>query len=412
MQVTETIYRFMNDGILSIQEYSVAGGDAHIIEELQSSQALDYVHTIDTRINVLRQRDNLWCALKVFLQKNNKVTNLLLNQSYMLPPYNMNDIIKILCEFKNITNLELILLDGEHRITEICALNKYFDVSTIKNLGLKSSYRVIRHVMESIASCKSIETVNLTITNVESEASASAPALVPIPMLHKIRKICFSNFYILIDHMEAYNTFLERFLALNPTIVELRLSSVPMSTDTVRIISDFIESHCDITTLSICSCNIDDESIDILVRALETSNVETLDINDNNVKYGGAVSIATMLKLNKSLKVINIGNNAITYEGVVEILEVLATNSTVSKFCCTGSIFVADGTPESVTQTFEKILSDNYTLIDFFVHFKYELPRRTSRVCIKLDNITRRNEQAFNELRFVKTKPVAVVHQL
>lgn len=414
MQVTKNnqseinIDEFTKDGILLLEGHSRDAEDiAYTIEKLETVQACERIHTIHTvhiSMRVLFECGDLWDALKAFMNKSDKIVHLSLHHRYMdaTSRYNIDTIIEILCEFKNITSLELILVHIVYNADEMHKLKQYFDsFIAIKNLRLESDYRTILCIMEAIESCTSIETIDVSLVNIKD-----VTGLIPASLTHKIKKIHFSDCHLYPDHMEEFNAFFECFLALNPTICELSLRYVSINADTVVIISDFIKTRDNLTTLSVRGCDVNGEKIDILARALEMSNVEKLDIHYNNIGCEGVQSIAAMLKANESLKVLNIGYNLITYGGIIEILKVLAINSRVSEFCCTSTISVIGETIESVQQTFEQILLNNYVLVHFVVWVQLVLHGRNNEVRIELENITKRNKEMNDELRFVRVKPM------
>lgn len=419
MQVTENnqneenMYEFMKSGVLSLKpHYSHPKDIAQAIQLLQSTCAIEYIHTINVSTHTLYKYDDLWVALKVFMRKTDKIIALLLSHHYidiMAPRCRIDTIIKILCEFKNVVNLALILIDIEHSVDEIQQLKQYFsNFTTIKNLRLESDYRTTQSIMKSIESYDSIETIDLVIRDIKDVVG-----LTPVPMAHKIKKIHFSYCGIDSDHMKEFNTFLERSLASNPTICTFSLYDVSINTNTVMIISDFIKTCDDLTTLSMRLCHIDDERIDILAEALKTSNVERLYIDRNDIGCKGAKSIASMLRTNKSLKAINIDDNPITYKGIIKMLKVLAINSNVYEFCCANTVPLNGETVDSIQQTFERILSDNYALVHFDVCLELEVGNRKSKVRVKLKNITDRNKSIIDGLRFARTKlPAPIVGQL
>lgn len=406
-QIEENIYEFMNDGIFEIQHDERLQDIDCIIEELETNQALEYVHTIRTYTNVLCKYDQLWAALSVFAQKTDKVINLSLDHCDVdkEPSCSMNRVIEFLCAFKNVLHLKLVLGYARYSLDDIHMLRQYFNSSTtIKNVRLEANYHVIHNIAKSIEYNESIETVDLTIHNMTNIKSTT-----PIFVLHKIKKIGFSNCNVSLPsgHVARFNAFFESFLASNSTITELNLCKMFMNTGTIRIISDFVIAAKALITLSVRYCTINDESVNSLIRAIETSNVENLYISDNNIGYEGALCIAAMLRLNNSLKFIDVSNNPIIYQGIVEILKSLTINSTLRKFCCTSTVSVIGETVESITQTFEKILLDNYTLTKFFMALRFERDGGKSYGWIELDNITQRNKAAITESRFSKTKVAA-----
>lgn len=414
MQAIENIYKFMDDGIFTIRQHHKHPQDiVRLIEQLESTQALGYIHTVDVCIDVLFVHTDLWNALKGFIHKTTKVTHLSLNQHDAIKESscNIDRIIEFLSEFKNAASIELILDDNEYRnwysIDEMRTLNKYFDSQPhIKKLQLEARYEVIYDIMKSIKFNKSIETVHLTITNVEDVDEFTS-----VPVSSKITKISFVNCRIdpnsvrifdPVSFVIGFNTFFERLLMSNPTITELELRAASINIDTVKIIANTIKTLDNLVTLSICLCSVDDEGIDILTRALETSGVKELFIYGNDIEYEGALRIAAMLKLNVHLKIVNLSCNPISYEGFVEILRALAANNTVSNFCWKNEVPIVGETTESITRTFEEILSDNYALTDFCARIKLHGIWSVNE--IKLKNITDRNKEANDKLRFTKTK--------
>lgn len=389
MQAIENAFEFIKNGVLFLRPHNRAVDVVRIIKQLNSPFAFVCIHTIDVSVDTLREYTDLWDALKVFMRKTNNVTNLLLFQYdiNVALSNNINAIVEILCEFKSITNLGLILANDEYSADEICALRKYFDGTiAVKNVQLKSNFHMISNIMESIKLNETIETVDLTIINAKDDVELTSALIT-----HKIRQICFLCCRTRSDCTTTFNTFLESFLASNPTLRELKLFCTPMGTVSVKIIAAFVKTHNNLTTLYMRHCNINNKRIAILAQALETSNVENLCIDDNDIEYDGAMHIASMLKLNNSLKTVDISNNPITYEGALDILKVLAINTSVSEFYCADAIYINDETIESVTQTFEQILLRNHTLTYFFVRLMLGPARRKQQVCIKLKNITRRN---------------------
>lgn len=395
MQVIENNFKIMENGVLSLTYHHGHPKDiARMIEQLKSACAPEYIHTTNVFVRALCECDELWAALKDLVHKTNKIKNLLLygyctaKESY----HNVNAVIKILCEFKNVTNLELVLSNMMHNVDEINKLRKYFNnQTTIKKLQLRSDYHTISSFMNSNEFWGSIETIDLTIVRLDHVIG-----LIPISMTHKIKKIYFNNCRPCLDHMLEFNIFLERFLALNSTIQELDLSNVSLNTDTIRIISTFIKTSNNLITLSVRCCDINDEQIDVLVRSLEMSNIERLNIDDNCIGYEGALGIAAMLNKNKSLKVVSIRGNFVAYEGIIEIVKVLATNPTVREFYCTDTDSIVTGeTMESIRQTFEKILLDNDILVCFYARLKLELELGDT-VCVELENTTDKNKRVLS----------------
>lgn len=402
MQAEENIYGFMRDGILEIRHCNRLRDVVRIIEELKSDQALKCVHTINIYTNVLCEHDELWVVLQDFMQKTNNVTNLLLHHcdKNKESTCSIARMIEILCEFKNVSHLELVSGDSKYSLDDIHMLRTYFNSSTtIKNLRLEAHYRTIRNIAGSIERNGSIETVDLIIHNMYHVKSTT-----PIFVLHKIKKISFIDCNISLDHATQFNAFFESFLASHPTIDELNLYSVPVNVSMIRIISDFIKGHNGLMTLHICHCGIDDERICGLVEALKMSNVAELAVSNNNIGYEGAVCIADVFKLNNSLKLVDITHNPVTHRGLIKILKALVSNSTLREFYCTSTISVMDGTIESIAQTFEKILSDNYTLTFFVVILQFKQDDRECYEWVGLENIIQRNKEAIKNTRFAGTK--------
>lgn len=399
------LYKFMTNGILTIPDsYLVDFADT--IEELESIEAFECVHTLKINMSALAlaltKRNKLWRVLKGFICKTDKIKNLSLEQ--LNSSQNIDMVIEILREFKNVINVKLFLDKHEYSDDEICALTKYFkNVTNIKKLELDTNYDVIHNIMVSIEFNESIETVNLAVSRIRN-SQLTMP--MPIPVTHKIKKLSFYDSCIYPGHVARFNTFFEKLLTSNHHITKLYLCVILIDIDTIKIISSFVKTHDALTSLSICRCSVNDESIGILSEALMASNVESLFITDNNIGDEGAIHIANLLRLNKSLKIVHITDNPISYEGMIEILQQLAINSTVHEFYRANAVRITENkTVESAIKAFEEILSDNYTLIKFFVMLRVEGMRS---VRAKLENITERNKEIFKQLRFVRTKVVDV----
>lgn len=392
-------YDFMRDGILKIHKDNKYPEDVNLLfKQFESTEALKYVHTISVCTNVLCERDDLMVELQVFANKTDKLTKILLEQRKTDGKhYNIDCVIDCLQIFKNVTNVELILANDEYSVDEISALRKYFDGPIcIKNLQLKADYYVICNVMESIGSAESIKTVDLTMRNIKGALESML-----VPITHKIKKLTFANCTIQPSNEDEFNIFLEKFLVSNPSIIELYLWQLPININTVRTIADIIKGD-NLRTLSMWRCGIDDEKIDILTCALETSSVVQFDVFNNDIEHEGALRIAALLKLNESLTSVCFDNNPLSYVGTIEIIKSLALNSTVNKFSCHIKVHALTESIESITRTFEEILENNYTLVDFYVGLQIEDTKW--QASIELKPITDRNEGANYNSRFIKTK--------
>lgn len=389
-------YEFMDTNMFELQQYYDLNTEEvdRLVRELDSCEAVKYIDTLSIFTNILCECKKLWTSIENFANKNNNVTVLVLDQYKCNGSwYSIDIIITILELFKNVEDVSLNLSNTDYNDDEIGALGKYFDRQTnINTLKLQSKYGTIFKIIEYIKYNESVTDIELTIDGMERIKSTSQ-----VPVTPKITKINILDCTIHHNYETAFNTYLEKLLT-NPNITELSLRNVNINTDTVTIISDFIKNNEVLTSLYLEQCDLNDEQIGIITRATEISNIENLTIIDN--EFNDADCIVNLLKSTKSLKYVNMSNYSIKYEQFIEILKALAQNSTINTFHCLDIDNVGDETYDKIVKTMEKILSDNYAIVDFCVFIFIGREEKLT----ELKNITDRNKEAIIKSRFVRTK--------
>lgn len=153
------IYEFMNNGCIETNNYNTS----QTIRELGSPEAVEYIDTVGIHAHVLCEE--LCEALKIFSQKNNKVTKLLFN--YYHKSFN-----KLLCLidisgwFKYVTHMLLDLCRSRYENKEIDVLGKILNSQTnVKILDIRSNYSTISKIVECIKYNETITDIKLTIIN-------------------------------------------------------------------------------------------------------------------------------------------------------------------------------------------------------------------------------------------------------
>lgn len=337
-------------------------------------------------MDILRLHDNIYDEIKRFVHKSELVTNL----SVDLYADGTSLIVQILECSERITNLELVIKDdlSYNTVTEFCKRRfikyvpinkvvKYFEgPTTIKHLHLNGKLDMMGDIISAANCNESIEQIDLTIMG-ESTS---------IPVSSKINKVTLENGKYNRIFTE-FNCLLEKILVANPTIKELYVLDcsknirIVFDSDTIRIISDAVNQYRNLISLYISHCIINDK-LDIA----ELSCLEKLHLvypqSDSYTQIGHLVS------QNGNLKSLIIEDYQVNSEEFLDIITLLAQNQTITSFYC-------DCVVVNVIEL-EKILVDNYTLVDFCVKSGYTKYR--------VENITYRNTMYLTNSRFMKTK--------
>ena len=136
------------------------------IFELQSIEAAEHLESIYISITGPTSVNNhLFDALKVFIQKPNKITEIVFTQNdvYDTVDDSVRDlyrVTKFMDLIKNPVFFDISLLKKQYDATEMNILSEYLARSTsINNLQLYSRFEVMLNLVEAINSNDSIETI-------------------------------------------------------------------------------------------------------------------------------------------------------------------------------------------------------------------------------------------------------------
>ena len=98
----------------------------------------------------------------------------------------------------------------------------------------------------------------------------------------------------------------------------------------IGIISDCLKLNKKITEISLCSCQVSNEGIQILVRAVEISTtLQKLEISNNTISDDGILSISNFLKTNHTLCKLNVSGNDLRDERIMKFSEAICVNTTL-----------------------------------------------------------------------------------
>ena len=98
----------------------------------------------------------------------------------------------------------------------------------------------------------------------------------------------------------------------------------------IGIISDCLKLNKKITEISLCGCQVSNEGIKILVRAVEISTtLQKLEISYNTISDDGILSISNFLKTNHTLCKLNVSGNDLRDEGIMKFSEAICVNTTL-----------------------------------------------------------------------------------
>ena len=153
-------------------------------------------------------------------------------------------------------------------------------------------------------------------------------------------ELCFADE---IDELKYRREFLQTCIE---EIQYLNVQNVNLSDRAqICIISDGLNFNKNIIELNLCSCQLSNEGIELLVQAVEVSTtLQNLNISSNAMSYDGILSISNFLKINSTLCELNLSDNIIEDEATRKLSEAIQVNTTLQNLNISENIITDEGT--------------------------------------------------------------------
>ena len=266
--------------------------------------------------------------------------------------------------FHNMTHFDLSLCS---LTSKTCDLLSKCNLQHLEYLNLSDNYNIGRggavNLITSLTKFSTIRELNLTFTEIGFEDCKALSELLASTKCINVLVICddreFNEFILSSDSVQLIVDGLSH----NTSLEKLIMKWSDFSSENVFELASVLRVNASLKVLNIMECNIQSSDSVHLAKALEentTTQLQTLRLEGNPIGSKGAVAFASMLATNKSLASLSLSKCSIQGEGAVCLAKALEKNSTVREFDISENSIGSEG-----AVAFANMLATNKSLVKF-----------------------------------------------